>query len=366
MNNQEMNGFLNPLKNRPDLEPDQEFTMNLKRRLMLNEKNISSEKVRGRKNWGVIFSLCTAIVLFAILSASFLTKQTTNPEQASEHSPDVEIPKESFPIFNELISETPAYKQLYEKIVLITGMREESKVVISYLEAMKRKDLMELKKYVDESVVNEKSQSLFTFYESMNEKTIILRGIVPNMEENRFEILISFEDTKENPYLIQHSIFLNTEDEQKVKIEDGLLKSDDKKVETVKNEFELTNAERENYEWFKKDYDESNLKDLSPISVAKLYVQAKLDGDRETEYELYTSRSDHILWTKEEHLSFPATDSGTKEQILADFSGIEEGKFIQTSDIEGYVSFTNANGEMGCRMVKDENGVWKVGFMPTQ
>lgn len=367
MSNQEFNDFLKPLKNRPDLEPDLAFAKNLKKSLMMNEKNTSSVKVRERKNWGVIFSLCAAIVLFTILSASFLTKQRTNPEQASEHSPDVEkITKNPFPTFNELTSETPAYKELYEKIVLITGMEEQSKSVILYLEAVKRKDIVELQKYVDETVAKENSKSLFTFYERMNEKTILFRGMVPYMEKDQFEILISFEDTEKNPYLIEHSIFLNVEDEKNMKIEDGVLKPDTEKVETGVSEFKLNDAEKDTYERFKLAYDDNLLKDLSPISIVKLYVQSKLDGNKEAEYALYTTRPDYVLWTKEEHLSYPALDSGAKEQILVDFSGIEEGKFIQTSEFEGYISFMNANGEMGCRMVKDENGVWKVAFMPTQ
>lgn len=367
MSNQEYNEFLKPLRNRPDLEPDQEFAKNLKRTLMMNEKNNSIVKFKERKNLGVIFSLCAAIVLFTVLSASFLTKQTSSPEQASEHSPDVEkITKNPFPTFNEILTETPAYKELYEKIVLITGMEEQSKSVILYLEAVKRKDIIELQRYMDDAKVREHSKSLFTFYERMNEKTIIFRGMVPHMEKDQFEILISFEDTEKNPYLIQHSIFLNVVDEKKMKIEDGVFRSDNEKVETEVSEFTLTDAEKDTYERFKLAYDDNQLKELTPISIVKLYVQSKLDGNKEAEYEMYTTRTDYVLWTKEEHLSYPASDSGTKEQILADFSGVETGRFIQTSEIEGYVSFTNTNGEMGCRMVKDENGIWKVAFMPTQ
>lgn len=84
------------------------------------------------------------------------------------------------------------------------------------------------------------------------------------------------------------------------------------------------------------------------------------------QYALYTDRADRIRWSKEEDEKIPASHRGTRETMLQQFHGIEKGEFIQTSDDEGYIKFTNKNGESGFQMVKDEDGIWNVAFMPIQ
>lgn len=130
--------------------------------------------------------------------------------------------------------------------------------------------------------------------------------------------------------------------------------------------FTLTEEEKSAYDSLKHNHDSNVLKDLSPVSVAKLYIQANLDRDPETEYALYTTRPDRVLWSMEEHIKESARFKTTREEILAAFQGLQNGVFIETSDFEGYIKFENKNGVQGFSMSKDPDGIWKVGFMPIQ
>ena len=137
-------------------------------------------------------------------------------------------------------------------------------------------------------------------------------------------------------------------------------------------DFKLSPKEQEVYNSFQKDLNEQHLKKLEPISIARLYVQAKLDNKTDVIYALYTDKHGHVQWTKEEHEKFPESDRGTTEQILKTFNNIEKGKFIQTSDFEGYIEYVaskdaqnvGAEGKSGFQMIKDEDGIWNVAFQP--
>ncbi|GIW50570.1 MAG: hypothetical protein KatS3mg080_1181 [Anoxybacillus sp.] len=135
---------------------------------------------------------------------------------------------------------------------------------------------------------------------------------------------------------------------------------------TQSSTFALTPHEQQAYEAMKKDLNEEHLKELNPISIAKIYVQASLDGEYDVVYALYTDRLDRIRWSKEEDEKIPPSDRGTREMILTQFQGIEKGIFIQTSEDEGYIKFTNENGKFGFQMIKDDDDIWNVAFMPIQ
>ncbi|WP_342515650.1 RNA polymerase subunit sigma [Sutcliffiella sp. FSL R7-0096] len=106
------------------------------------------------------------------------------------------------------------------------------------------------------------------------------------------------------------------------------------------------------------------LLDLTPISIAKLYVQATLDGEWEVRYELYTDRQDMMQIDKEEYLSEMGHSS--PEQIREKFFGIQYGIFHERGE-SGYISYINLYGqEWGFQMVKEEDGSWAVAFMPIQ
>lgn len=136
-------------------------------------------------------------------------------------------------------------------------------------------------------------------------------------------------------------------------------------------DFKLSAIEQEVYNNFQKDLNEQHLKGLEPISIAKLFIQAQLDDNYEVVYALYTDKD--VLWTKEEDEKTPDSDRATNEQTLETYNNIETGKFIQTGDFEGYIEYRsdrdaedNAENMSGFRMIKDDDGIWNVSFMPIQ
>ncbi|NOV01199.1 RNA polymerase subunit sigma [Paenibacillus sp. LMG 31457] len=120
---------------------------------------------------------------------------------------------------------------------------------------------------------------------------------------------------------------------------------------------------------FQKDLNEQHLKGLEPISIAKLYVQARLDNKNDVVYALYTNKSGYVQWSKEEDKKIPSSDRGTKEQILKTFANIDKGKFVQSSDFEGYIEYQSieeAKSKSGFKMIKNDDGIWSVSFQPIQ
>jgi hypothetical protein len=138
--------------------------------------------------------------------------------------------------------------------------------------------------------------------------------------------------------------------------------------------FELTDEEFKAYELIKKDKNEEHLLGLSPISVAKLYIQASFDKDYETEYALYDTRDviNGVGWTLEEHLKITENDHMTKEEIYEYLVPLINGEFEELSDSGGVIRYqrrpidTNEDGGMGFQVKKTDKGIWKVCFMPIQ
>jgi hypothetical protein len=133
--------------------------------------------------------------------------------------------------------------------------------------------------------------------------------------------------------------------------------------------FTLTAEEEVIYEKFQQDLDEKHLKDLNPISIAKLYIQFQIDKKYDTAYELYTDKEGFVQWTKEDDKKIPESDRGTITQTLTTYNNIDKGKFILNGENEGYIEFEaspNADAASGFKMIKDEDGIWNVGFMPIQ
>ncbi|AOV09202.1 RNA polymerase subunit sigma [Sporosarcina ureilytica] len=124
--------------------------------------------------------------------------------------------------------------------------------------------------------------------------------------------------------------------------------------------------EEERYASFTKDLNLEHLKGLKPKSVAKMYVQAILDKKYEVQYALYTDREEAVQWSKEEDQSIPESDRGTIEQNRKLFNNIGKGEFIQISDYEGYIEYDSGEGISGFQMIKNDDGIWQVAFMPIQ
>jgi hypothetical protein len=138
--------------------------------------------------------------------------------------------------------------------------------------------------------------------------------------------------------------------------------------------FYLTSEEQTIYNSIKQKYVLNKLKNVSPITIAKLYVQAGLDGNYGLEYDLMDDRPESIQWSKEEHLNDIHKDSGNQppaEKVQYETRILEahlfEGKFIERENGgTGYILYDSPTNEVGFQMAKNEQGVWQVGFMPKQ
>lgn len=130
--------------------------------------------------------------------------------------------------------------------------------------------------------------------------------------------------------------------------------------------FELSTKEEEAYSNLQKDLNVKQLRGLAPISIAKLYVKAGFEKKYDVQYTLYTDRQGYVQWSKEEDKKIPESDRGSVEQNIKQFKNIDKGTFIQTSDYEGYIKYNSGAGTKGFKMIKNEDGIWQVSFLPIQ
>lgn len=131
----------------------------------------------------------------------------------------------------------------------------------------------------------------------------------------------------------------------------------------------LNTSEQNVYTAFEKDLDTQHLAGLSPMSVAKLYIHASYLGNYEVVYALYTDRKEYVQWSKEEDQAIPESDRGTPEQLTQQYKNFEYGRFLQTSKIEGYIEYypkRKSESPSGFQLIKNEDGIWQVAFMPIQ
>lgn len=128
----------------------------------------------------------------------------------------------------------------------------------------------------------------------------------------------------------------------------------------------LTETEQQLYDQFKNGFDNQVLKEADPITITKLYLHALKSKDYETEYELYIEDQEYVMWSKEEHLQ-QKKDEVDREKILAHFKDLNEGKFHEVDAQSGFVEFPLEGEKTGSfHLRKNQEGIWKVKFMPIQ
>ncbi|MFY3790148.1 hypothetical protein ACOQFO_00240 [Ureibacillus sp. MALMAid1270] len=126
--------------------------------------------------------------------------------------------------------------------------------------------------------------------------------------------------------------------------------------------FDLKSEEGKGYGEFQQDLNPMHLYGLDPVSIAKLYVLAGYEKKYDVQYALYTNREEYIMWSAEDDQKIPEKDRGSVEI----FKNIDKGTFIQTSDYTGYIEFYVGEELLGFQMIKNEDGIWQVAFMPLQ
>lgn len=386
MNEKFNDDLLHSLKNRPGLSPREEFKRELKTKLF---EETNSQKKSRRKMGRLVPNVLAAIF---ILAGVFLTfeligvggdDQNASLEQESirqvdpisqdQEQTELDAPEKligkAFTRYDHIINdegtgepfiyEGESYRYMSE------GLDSKEKV-IRYLSQSFTRDAAEkmignhpfivFKGKLAQPDVSYEADYLWT------DTTVSKVRTSEMMSDVTYEIPVSVGSRRANIL----SFRLVYEDGWKFSV---VMPFSFSKVEKERKEwnFSLTPEEEIVYREFSKDPTEEHLHGLSPISIAKMYVQASLDERHDLVYEMYTDRPDYIRWTKEEDEKFSRADRVTKESILRVFKGIDNGKFIQTSDMDGYIKYDNGGeGGMGFQMVKDEDGYWSVAFMPTQ
>jgi hypothetical protein len=138
----------------------------------------------------------------------------------------------------------------------------------------------------------------------------------------------------------------------------------------------MTSEEIIEYEKFAASRDEELLRDLSPIEVFRYYVQASVENDWETIYALYIHGPDHGVPDYESYMSEVPDDTETLlrglqlwERLKLDYRLAEEVE--QTEKDHALIRIIPFDGgtkedEKGFQIIRNEAGIWKVGWLPMQ
>ncbi|WLR50391.1 hypothetical protein LC040_14130 [Bacillus tianshenii] len=120
------------------------------------------------------------------------------------------------------------------------------------------------------------------------------------------------------------------------------------------------------YREFASSKDEAKLKGLSPLDVMRLYVHAEEINDIETKYALYMHGNNYYVPAKDEYMSsvneVPSVDwKSINEQIDSiDTESIDE----QTRVVK--IILTEEQEPKYFRLLKNDQGIWKVSWLPMQ
>lgn len=390
MNKREVDEFLKPLKNRPDINPRAEFKQELRSELF-EKKPVMNKRpfVHWIPNLVATAILVTGIYIGTDLIISNNIGDEVTPAQHLDSSDSEMIADITEGEAMELIGTAFAH---YSVIVNGGGpeigevfqhdgmeyrfMGEDfstKEEVLSYLQEkytgrtaamiyneipflVLEEKLAQPNKYVSGNLLwaDGEVQQL----SKDEEKTRLVTYKVPVDNSDRYQ-------TFELP--LQYENGWKLDEQLPFTHGDNLEGSPQAKDGASEKEFSLTDEEQTAYEKFSLDFNEEHLRNLDPISIAKLYVYADSENNQEVAYALYTDREGYVQWTKEEHLEMTKTEEHSEEKILEAYNGLPDGEFLEDEDGEsGYIKFYNANGMMGFQMIKDEDGIWNVSYMPIQ
>ncbi|MGG3563243.1 DL-endopeptidase inhibitor IseA family protein [Neobacillus rhizosphaerae] len=388
MNEKMYDKFLQPLKNRTDLQPDLKFKENLHKKLT----SMAHEQKSAKRGIGkhLLPNLLTAALLLIGIVAGYEVIFTEKHEIESKHSTLPEGNETKQAELTEQIAKETVGVAFAHVSVIYNGGGPEMGEVFSYNGKSYRymgEDFITKEKvlaYLEEVYTKEVANRIYgamDFIEYNGKLAQPNRQMSGNLLWQDAEIgsrkklndlswsiefKVPVDQGVSDPFKIYH-ISLKYEDGWKL---DGSLPfttKNSRDIEADQNQtFQLNDEQMIVYKAFSKDLNETHLKGLNPISVAMLYVQAEWEGRYDIGYALYTDREGYVNWTKEYDKNIPSSDRMSRKQIPIAYAGLAEGKFIQTGDFTGYIEFTNSGSKHGFQMIQDEDGIWNVAFMPMQ
>ena len=130
----------------------------------------------------------------------------------------------------------------------------------------------------------------------------------------------------------------------------------------------LTAEELSAYETFKESRDQNALRDLTPLSVARLYLVAEIEGLSELQHAFYILDPQYITSSYEElQKDYSPFHEQPLSELIQLFEDLSSGTFIE-STYGGYISFFREDPTIPSifQMIRNSEGIWQVAFMPLQ
>lgn len=129
-----------------------------------------------------------------------------------------------------------------------------------------------------------------------------------------------------------------------------------------------TEKERDLYTQFKKTNDIEVFRNVDPITYVRVQLFAQFLIDEQTNYRMYTSKEDYVLWSELTHMKENTITDSEKNRIwaLRYAKLIERGQFQENGE-DGVITYTMENGDQGIwSMIKSDTGIWQSAFLPIQ
>lgn len=160
-----------------------------------------------------------------------------------------------------------------------------------------------------------------------------------------------------------------------IKVQERLKAEQEKPISEVDNLLDLNDRELERLNIFKSNYDDKVLLGLDPLSICKMYLYSGYTEDYETQYELYTTKEEWVLWSKEEDENFPQDHrmQGEDFKIFHDVYDVNvEYRNLDYGE-RAVITWSSKNGyydDQGAwvyffNLTKDDD-IWRVSFIPMQ
>lgn len=369
-----MKGFKNQL--RQELQQDAPFTKEMKQRLL------QTKPKRKQRNWQVLsVSVAVCCLIGMLLFAQFAPQKSVLTASEGETL---------LPLLDDVTGLKviePDYARLLGEQWMLGGlpMVIDNDVPITYGDYVAY--------YTPTGIIVSTVLGLANDSVTMDEGQITVNGTVLSVRGLGEKVTeTNKQDPFQNPYYFQEhgvtfSSFANemitlAEDEllvyqnegqhQLLKIYEGQIAG---KVTAIQTPGELaltlTAEEQAVFEAFKIDHDLERLRHISPVEIAKMYLLSEIEMDFPT-YEAFftTIQTPEILETKAYYEKTKVlyqqlfTPELNRILIAAYYNGLQEGKFEQDTDTEGWVRFTGANDlPAGVGMAKNEQGIWQPSFV---
>lgn len=369
-----MKGFKNQLQQ--ELKQDAQFTMEVKQRLLQSKPN------RKKRNWQV---LSVSVALCALIGIILFTHFTPQNSVLTASENETLLPLLDDVTGLEVIDHEYAHLLGEQWMLRNLPMVIDKEAPITYGDYVAYYTpagviVSTVLGLANDSVTMDEGQI------TVNNTVLTVRGLGEKVTET------NKQDPFHNPYYFQEHgvtfspfanetimtakdellVYQNEGQHQLIKIYEGQIAGKVTAIQTPKElALTLTAEEQAVFEAFKIDHDLERLRHISPVVIAKMYFLSEIEMDIPT-YEAFftTVQSPEILEVK----AYYEKTKVLRQQLFtpeinriltaAYYNGLQEGKFEQDTDTEGWVRFTGENGlSSGVRMAKNEQGIWQPSFV---